>query len=109
MLGKMNVLTEKILEINPLVQAGLSFDYVSFQFGLMPYQHGSTHEGIHVSFQEIQEVLPTVDYFHPKRSKDWGAMYDNSDNSMNEENNSFEKLRPNLGDGRSGPRNYKLI
>ena len=49
MLGEMNVLTEKILEINPLVQAGLSFDYVSFQFGLIPYQHGSTHEGIHVS------------------------------------------------------------
>ena len=74
MLGKMNVLTEKILEINPLVQAGLSFDYVSFQFGLMPYQHGNTHEGIHVSFKEIEEALPTVDYFHPKRSKDWGAM-----------------------------------
>ena len=30
-------------------------------------------KGFMFPFQEIQEVLPIVEYFHPKRSKDWGG------------------------------------
>ena len=30
-------------------------------------------KGFMFPFQEIQEVLPKVEYFHPKRSKDWGG------------------------------------
>ena len=67
MLGEMNVLTEKILEINPLVQAGLSFDYVSFQFGLIPYQHGRTHEGIHVSISRNTRSVTNSGIFPSKK------------------------------------------
>ena len=80
-------------------------------------------KGFMFPFQKIQEVLPIVEYFDPKRSKDWGAMPSiktSSQGSYTSVDNQqcmkivkriilLKKLCPNLGEGMNGTRNYKLI